>query len=69
MGKRLGFGGALHRAGTLVSGAINAYRWRSTLDGDLSSQANFRSTKLSPGNHIVLFAIQDGSGNWSLETT
>ena len=54
--------------GAPVSGAITAYRWRSTLDGDLSSQASFGSTALSPGNHIVLFSVQDNSGNWSRET-
>jgi subtilase family serine protease len=54
--------------GTPASGSITAYRWRSTIDGDLGSQASFTSTALSPGNHIVLFSVQDGSGNWSLET-
>ena len=54
--------------GTAASGSITAYLWRSSIDGDLGSRANFDTTQLSPGKHIVLFSVQDGSGNWSLET-
>ncbi len=54
--------------GTAASGSITAYLWRSSIDGDLGSRANFDTTQLSPGNHIVLFSVQDSSGNWSLET-
>jgi hypothetical protein len=54
--------------GTAASGTITAYLWRSSIDGDLGSGANFSTTQLSPGNHIVLFSVQDSSGNWSLET-
>jgi len=54
--------------GTAASGSITAYRWRSSIDGDLSSMANFDTTQLSPGKHIVLFSVQDSSGNWSQET-
>jgi hypothetical protein len=54
--------------GTAASGSITGYLWRSTIDGDLGSRANFDTTQLSPGNHIVLFSVQDSSGNWSLET-
>lgn len=54
--------------GTAASGTITAYLWRSSIDGDLGSTASFDSTQLSPGKHIVLFSVQDSSGNWSLET-
>ena len=54
--------------GTAASGTITAYLWRSSIDGNLGSRANFDTSQLSPGNHIVLFSVQDSSGNWSLET-
>jgi subtilase family serine protease len=54
--------------GTAASGSITAYLWRSSVDGDLGSRASFDTTQLSPGKHIVLFSVQDSSGNWSLET-
>ena len=54
--------------GTAASGSITSYRWRSSVDGDLSSVANFDTTQLSPGKHIILFSVQDGTGNWSQET-
>jgi|GEM_PF-2038774 len=54
--------------GTTPSGSITAYRWRSSVDGDLSTRPTFTTSTLSPGNHIILFSVQDSSGNWSLET-
>jgi len=54
--------------GTTTSGSITAYRWRSSVDGDLSTRPTFTASTLSPGNHIILFSVQDSSGNWSLET-
>jgi len=54
--------------GTVPTGSITAYRWRSSVDGDLSAQPAFTSSTLSPGKHIILFSVQDSSGNWSLET-
>jgi len=54
--------------GTVSRGSITVYRWRSSVDGDLSSRPTFATSNLSPGNHIILFSVQDSSGNWSLET-
>jgi len=54
--------------GAAPSGTVTAYRWRSTIDGDLSVQPAFTTKALSPGKHIVLFSVQDSAGNWSLET-
>jgi len=54
--------------GTAPAGTITAYRWRSSIDGDLSAQPAFTTKALSPGKHIVLFSVQDSAGNWSLET-
>jgi len=54
--------------GVAPSGTITAYRWRSSIDGDLSSRPTFTTSTLSPGNHIILFSVQNDAGNWSLET-
>jgi hypothetical protein len=54
--------------GTVPAGTVTAYRWRSSVDGDLSAQSAFSTKTLSPGKHIVLFSVQDSAGNWSLET-
>ena len=50
-------------------GAITAYRWRSSLDGTLSTQAEFTRTaaQLSAGAHTVYFQVQDDEGDWSPE--
>jgi hypothetical protein len=44
-----------------------AYRWRSSLDGDLSTEKDFTSDSLSRGTHIVTFQVQDNAGAWSDE--
>jgi hypothetical protein len=54
--------------GAAPAGTVTAYRWRSSVDGDLSAQPSFTTKTLSPGKHIVLFSVQDSAGNWSLET-
>ncbi len=54
--------------GTTPTGSITAYRWRSSIDGDLSSRPTFATSNLSRGNHIILFSVQNTAGNWSLET-
>lgn len=54
--------------GTTGSGSITAYRWRSSVDGDLSARPSFTTSTLSPGKHIILFSVQDSDGNWSQET-
>lgn len=52
--------------GTDVDGTVVAYRWRSSISGELSSMATF-DTKLDSGNHIIYFKVQDNNGNWSAE--
>ncbi len=54
--------------GETSKGSITAYRWRSSIDGDLSSRPSFTTSTLSPGKHIILFSVQNDAGNWSLET-
>ena len=53
--------------GTDADGQVVAYRWRSTLDGDLSSLASFNTDDLSAGEHTIYFQVQDNNGAWSTE--
>jgi len=54
--------------GTDPNGTVVAYRWRSSLDGDLSTRASFQTSSLSPGVHTIYFKVQDNNGAWSAET-
>jgi PKD repeat protein len=47
------------------SGAISAYQWRSSIDGELSTQASFATSNLSVGTHTIYFKVQDDEGVWS----
>jgi hypothetical protein len=53
--------------GTDADGSIVAYRWRSSIDGELSTKATFNTTGLSAGDHIIYLKVQDNNGVWSLE--
>lgn len=46
-------------------GSIAAYKWVSSIDGDLSDESSFTTDALSPGNHIISFSAQDDDGQWS----
>jgi hypothetical protein len=48
-------------------GAIGAYNWRSSIDGDLSTADSFSTSTLSPGTHSIWFKVQDNDGQWSNE--
>jgi hypothetical protein len=48
-------------------GSIAAYSWRSSLDGDLSTSASFKTSSLSQGTHTIWFKVQDDKGDWSKE--
>jgi hypothetical protein len=45
------------------------YRWFSSLDGQLSTEASFTATDLSAGEHLIRFRVQDADGHWSPEFT
>lgn len=64
-GQRITFRGH----GTPQGGDIVAYSWRSSLDGDLNTQPKFTTPKLSVGEHIIYFKVQDNNGMWSDEDT
>jgi hypothetical protein len=46
-------------------GSIAAYNWRSSLDGDLSTSASFKTSSLSQGTHTIWFKVQDDKGEWA----
>ena len=46
-------------------GEIVAYRWHSSIDGDLSSNKIFTTSSLSMGLHVITFSAQDNEGRWS----
>ncbi len=48
-------------------GSAAGYRWRSSLDGALSSAASFTTSTLSTGTHEISFRVQDNQGLWSTE--
>jgi len=58
---------ALTGHGTDPDGSVVAYNWRSSIDGQLSSQAAFNTSSLSGGNHTIYFKVQDNGGAWSAE--
>jgi hypothetical protein len=50
-----------------ADGSIVDYRWRSSIDGDLSASASFDSDSLSEGVHTIYFKVQDDNESWSDE--
>ena len=52
--------------GTDPDGEVVAYRWRSSIDGDLGVESSFTAA-LSQGNHTIYLKVQDNNGNWSPE--
>jgi len=46
-------------------GRITGYEWRSSIDGYLSSDRTFYSSKLSEGIHKITFHAQDDDDDWS----
>jgi len=51
--------------GTAPAGSVVAYKWRSNIDGDLSTSASFETSSLSEGTHTIHFRVQDSNGDWS----
>lgn len=48
-------------------GIIVAFSWRSSIDGELSSEASFKTSSLSSGRNTIYFKVQDNWGDWSKE--
>jgi len=55
--------------GTDTDGSVVAYRWTSSIDGEIGTTALFTTSALSPGTHTILFKIQDNNDAWSDEVT
>ena len=55
--------------GTDANGQVVAYRWRSDRDGELSVLAEFETSSLSTGEHVISFTVQDNNDAWSAEAT
>ena len=62
-GSEVSFSGS----GTIKSGSIASYKWRSDKDGDLSENSSFNSSSLSNGAHSIYFKVKDSLGRWSSE--
>jgi parallel beta-helix repeat protein len=50
-------------------GYIIGYNWRSSVDGQLSTQSTFSVAGLSIGTHTIYFKVKDNEGAWSSEKT
>jgi len=48
-------------------GSITTYQWRSSIDGQLSSEPEFETKELSKGTHTIYFRVRDDQGVWSEE--
>ncbi len=46
-------------------GEIISYNWVSDIDGNLSNNASFSSSSLSPGIHLINFSVKDNKNAWS----
>lgn len=53
--------------GTDSDGSIIAYNWRSSIDGQLSTEASFSKSDLSEGTHTIYFKVKDNQNAWSSE--
>jgi hypothetical protein len=51
--------------GTDPDGTVVAYRWTSTIDGQIGTTAIFSTSDLSVGTHIISFDVQDNTGDRS----
>ena len=50
-------------------GSISAYKWRSSIDGTISTATTFSLSTLTNGTHTIYFSVKDSSGAWSEEAT
>jgi len=48
-----------------LDGTVIGYKWRSSIDGQLSTSASFSTFDLSVGTHTIYFKVQDDGGIWS----
>ena len=56
-------------SGTDTDGTIAAYKWRSSISGQISTAASFSSSTLAAGTHTIYFSVKDNDGAWSKEVS
>ncbi len=54
--------------GSDSDGTVVAYLWKSSIDGELSTEEDFTTTNLSIGNHTITFMVQDNDGFTDTDT-
>ena len=54
--------------GSDSDGNVVAYLWKSSIDGELSTEEDFTTTNLSIGNHTITFMVQDNDGFTDTDT-
>ncbi|HBG28289.1 MAG TPA: hypothetical protein DDX75_14480 [Phycisphaerales bacterium] len=54
---------------TYSDGTIQAYNWRSSINGTFGSTRVVNTRQLSAGTHTIYFKAQDNSGSWSPEVS
>ena len=55
--------------GTDSDGTVVAYRWTSSIDGEIGTSASFTTSSLSVGSHTISFRVQDNNDAWSENVT
>jgi hypothetical protein len=56
-------------SGTDTDGTIAAYKWRSSISGQISTSASFSSSTLDAGTHTIYLSVKDNDGAWSNEVS
>ena len=56
-------------SGNDTDGTITGYNWRSSVDGQLSTESSFNTKSLSEGEHTIYFKVGDNHGLWSDEVS
>ncbi len=56
-------------SGSIPYSDISEYSWYSSRDGVFGSSAEFNSSDLSKGTHIITFKFRDSEGNWTPDTS
>ena len=55
----------LSGSGFDADGSVAAYRWHSSMDGEIGTAAHLTLDGLSVGNHTLRFWVRDDAGAWS----
>jgi len=56
-------------SGNDTDGTITGYNWRSSIDGQLSTESSFSTKNISEGEHTIYFKVGDNDGLWSDEVS